>query len=617
MCRWVLSHVHVEGRTALGPVDCAAMSGPWGAALPHERWQQSQDLAPVPQTVGLGHRGVSSSRPSSAQPLEAPPPDRSAGSVLSELLTDSPPPPTNAEGRPARAGRRAGRPATAQPRLQGTDPEISSPVHQTARPAQHGRRAGRANSSFDAPAAEFDASDIAKQVLGDTDGEAGSPPSYNDLDAKLRALSARDPKLAGLLDGQPRGSAKVMEQALELERQSGQIATLQRKLANTEQLLREAELALKQAATEQQVANAKAVAVTRQMEQRETSFRAELAKAQRDFTEQLAASRAEAERVVQAAGRRVEAIELEAAEKQSRMEVEMVEQVEQVRRQADERVAQIQADAESARNATPMIRSPTDSMVDTERVVALEAVLKKVKDDLAKERKRTRDMAKEHGLRKQELLDARSAVSKYEAEQQHLQGDSQAVQAEAATAKAAMLQREVDDMKTEALRHSRLRDDLVSQISGLRDELARAKAHVRVGADAAHKVPQGLHDEHLANIRDEMATAQATITSLQAERQMLLRDKEEAAAQIEAMRKRLNDVPHAQSLAELTREYDQLKAAGNLAEAFPIGQRIRQLQRQAHRGSVDDDGIDGSMDGVKDSNKRSLAQASSGSTTQI
>lgn len=591
------------------------MSGPWEAALPHERWQQSQDSAPVPQTVGLGHRGVSSNRPSSAQPLEAPPPDRSAGSVLSELLTDSrsPPPPTSAEGRPARAGRRAGRPATA-PHLQGTEAEVSSPAHQTARPAQHGRRAGRANSSSDAPAAEFDASDIAQQVLGDTDGEAGSPPSYNDLDAKLRALSARDPKLAGMLDGQPRGSAKMMEQALELERLSGQIATLQRKLANTEQLLREAEVGLKQAVAEQHGANAKAAALNRQMEQRETSFRAELAKAQRDFTEQLAASRAEAEHVVQAAGRRVEAIKLEAAEKESRMEEEMVEQVEQVRRRADERVAQVQADAESARNATPLIRSPTASTVDAERVVALDAALKKVKDDLAKERKRTRDMAKEHGLRKQELLEAQSALSKYETEQQHLQGDSHAVHAEAATAKATMLQRELDGMKTEATQQSRLRDDLVSQISGLRDELERAKAQVRIGAQA---VPQGVHGEHLAKMRDEMAAAQAAMASLQTERQMLLRDKEEAAAQIEAMRRKLNAAPNAQSLAELTREYDQLKAAGNLAEAFPIGQRIRQLQRQAHRDSIDDDAIDDSMDGVKDSNKRSLAQASCVSTTRM
>jgi chromosome segregation ATPase len=369
----------------------------------------------------------------------------------------------------------------------------------------------------------------------------------------------------------------MMEQALELERLSGQIATLQRKLANTEQLLREAEVGLKQAVAEQHGANAKAAALNRQMEQRETSFRAELAKAQRDFTEQLAASRAEAERVVQAAGRRVEAIKLEAAEKESRMEEEMVEQVEQVRRRADERVAQVQADAESARNATPLIRSPTASTVDAERVVALDAALKKVKDDLAKERKRTRDMAKEHGLRKQELLEAQSALSKYETEQQHLQGDSHAVHAEAATAKATMLQRELDGMKTEATQQSRLRDDLVSQISGLRDELERAKAQVRIGAQA---VPQGLHGEHLAKMRDEMAAAQAAMASLQTERQMLLRDKEEAAAQIEAMRRKLNAAPNAQSLAELTREYDQLKAAGNLAEAFPIGQRIRHCARE-------------------------------------
>lgn len=575
------------------------MSGPWEAALPHERWQQSQDSAPVPQTVGIGHRGVSSRRPSTAQQLEAPPPSRSANSVLSEILDEngSPPPPTSSQGRPARAGRRAGRPATAP--------------HQTARPAQHGRRAGRTHSPSDLPTAEADASDIAQQVLSDADAEAGSPPTYDDLDAKLRALSGRDPKLAGMLDGQPRGSAKVMEQAVELERLSGEVATLQRKLANTEQILREAELGLKQAAAKTEAANAKAAALTQQMEQRENSFRAELAKAQRDFNEQLAASRAEAERVVQAAGQRVDAIKVEAAEKESKLHEEMAEQVEQVRRRADERVAQIEAEIESARSAVPFIRSQAPSTADAERVVALEAGMKKVKDELAKERKRTRDMVKEHGTRKQELLEAQTALSRYAAEHQSLQSDSQSTErAQAATAKAAMLERELDVMKTEATRQSILRDDLVSQISGLRDELESSKSQLRANATTAQVGPQEAQDERLAKLRDEMASVRASMASLEEERQKLLRDNEEATAQVEAMRRKLNAAPGTHSLAELTREYDRLKAAGNLAEAFPIGQRIRQLQRQGQRGS-NDDADDESMGGIKSSNERSLVQASS------
>ena len=368
------------------------MSGPWDAALPHERWQQSKDSAPVPQTVGIGHRGVSSGRPSSAQPVEAPPPERSATGVLSDLLADSgsPPPPTSSEGRPVRAGRRAGaRPATARPRLLGPDTDLGSPASASSpgAPAQHGRRAAAARGSVELTPAGPDASDIAQQVLSDSRGEAGSPPSYGDLDAQLRALSGRDPKLAGMLDGQPRGSAKVMEQALELERLSGEAATLQRKLANTEQLLREAELELKRAAARQDAADAKAAALARQMEERETSFRAELAKAQRDFREQLDASRTEAERVVQAAGQRIEAVKVEAAQQAARMEEELVEQVEQVRQLADERVAKMQADTAAARDAAPFVRSAApQSTEDVERVVALEAGLKKVKEDLAKER---------------------------------------------------------------------------------------------------------------------------------------------------------------------------------------------------------------------------------------
>jgi chromosome segregation ATPase len=446
-------------------------------------------------------------------------------------------------------------------------------------------------------------------VLANTGAEAGSPPTYDDLDAKLRALSGRDPKLAGMLGGQPHGSAKVMEQAVELERLSGEVATLQRKLANTEQILREAELELKQAAAETKAANAKTGALSRQMEQREHSFRAELAKAQRDFNDQLAASRAEAERVVQEAEQRVKAIQVEAAQKESRLHEEMAEQVEQVRRRADERVAQIEADAESARSATSFIRSPAPSTADAERIVALEAAMKKVKDELTKERKRTRDMVKEHGARKQELLEAQAALSRYEAERQSPQCDSQSAgQAEAAIAKAAMLQRELDGMKAEATRQSILRDDLVSQISGLRNDLKSAKAQVGVKATAAQAISAEVQDERVAKLRDEVASVRAAMASMEEERQTLLRDNEEATAQVEAMRRKLNAAPNAQSLLELTREYEQLKAAGNLAEAFPIGQRIRQLQRQGQRDS--DNSVDESMNGIKDSNERSSVQAS-------
>lgn len=585
------------------------MKGPWEAALPHERWQQSRDSAPVPQTVGLGHRGVSSDRSTASQPqpLGAMPSDRSSGTVLSELLAESsvPPPPTSSEGRPARAGRRAGRPATAQPRLQATDAGPQPPARPAARAAQHGRRADRTRDCPEAPSVDSQVSDIAQQVLDDANAEAGSPPSYGDLDAKLRALSGRDPKLAGMLDGQPRGSAKVMEQALELERLSGEVAKLQRKLANTEQLLREAEHSLKHSEAKQEAADAKSAALSRQMEQREASFRGELAKSQRDFNEQLTASRAEAERVVQAAEQRVEAIKLEAAQRQSQMQEDMADQVEQVRRRADERVAQIQVDAEAARDATPLIRSAPATTADAERIVALEAELRKARDDLGKERKRTRNMVKEHGSRKSELLEAQSAVSKHEAECHRLRTVLQdSEQAEAATAKATMLQKDLESMRTEAARQSGLRDDLVSQISHLRSELEEAKAKVRMGESRVQVKPQDVGGESVAKMRDELA-------SLKAERLALLRDQEEATVQMEAMRRKLNAAAGAQSLTELTGEYDRLKAAGNLAEAFPIGQRIRQLQRQGHHGASDNDKEGAYEDNDSIVEKRNVVQASS------
>ena len=59
-------------------------SGPWESALPHERWQQSTDSAPVSQTVGLGHR-PSSARPRTTEAPPHPEPERpgTAGSPLS------------------------------------------------------------------------------------------------------------------------------------------------------------------------------------------------------------------------------------------------------------------------------------------------------------------------------------------------------------------------------------------------------------------------------------------------------------------------------------------------------------------------------------------------------
>ena len=188
----------------------AGKAGPWDAALPHERWAASAgDSAPVPQTVRL----ASSGREGAASPPE---PDRDAGSVLSDILGSTAKPVGAAP-----QGRR--RPATAKPRLQA-DPlapeRAGSPA--PGPPARHGRRAGLQHSP-ELPLAGPDAGSIASEVLG-ADGGGESPPTYTDLDAKLRALSGRDPKLAGMLEEPQKASTKAVEQAVELERLSGEIA---------------------------------------------------------------------------------------------------------------------------------------------------------------------------------------------------------------------------------------------------------------------------------------------------------------------------------------------------------------------------------------------------------
>ena len=195
-------------------------------------------------------------------------------------------------------------------------------------------------------------------------------------------------------------------------------------------------------------------------------------------------------------------------------------------------------------------------------------------------------MVKEHGSRKQELVEAQAATSRYEEECRRLQAASESgVQADAAAAsavaaEAVALRAELEGARGEAARQSRLRDDLVSQISLLRDELRDAKLQNRAGATKAQTEAQVEGDERTASLRGELASVRASLASLEEEQRTWLREKEETDAQMAVLRAKLNAAPAAQSLEELTREYDALKAAGNLAEAFPIGQRIRQLQRQ-------------------------------------
>jgi hypothetical protein len=160
--------------------------------------------------------------------------------------------------------------------------------------ARHGRRAG-ADLELD-PTGAPSAAEIAKEVVADGGSGERSPPRFDDLEAKLRALSSRDPKLAGMLEGgRSRGGGggmKSMELALELETVRGEVAQLKRKLAAKDQIYAEAQQEVRAAAAAQRESDGAAAAARRESEARERSFREELARQQAHWRGQLDEARA-------------------------------------------------------------------------------------------------------------------------------------------------------------------------------------------------------------------------------------------------------------------------------------------------------------------------------------
>lgn len=365
------------------------------------------------------------------QASKSKPDERPVGSsdtVLADLLGAA------ARNASPAAGRK--RPTTARPRLQGD---------RATQLAQHGRRAGLelANSGDSEP----DAAAIAREVLASGD-ELASPPTYSALDSKLRALSARDPKLAGMLD---RGSSKGVEQALELERLRGELAAREKKMANINQMLREAQHETSTLKQKVQRAESEKAAVQRQMKGQEQSFRVELAKHQATFRAQVDSAHGEAAEVVAAAQQQLEAAELAWAEERAALERDTVAQVEAASRLADERVASSVAATAAARageDFSPGRRKAEEAADLSLQLDAQRSKTERLEAALSKERKRSKELAAAHGRRKQEeaaagasrgaeLQELRDSRAQLEAQLAQSHADSAAAAQTAAAAVAA------------------------------------------------------------------------------------------------------------------------------------------------------------------------------------
>ena len=318
-------------------------------------------------------------------------------------------------------------------------------------------------------------------------------------------------------------------------------------------MLREAELELKKAAAQQEASDAASAALARRAQEQETSFRQELAKAQRQFREELDAAHAEAARVVAATEQRIAEIEGEAAGKVASLEGEMLARVEEARQLADERVARMEAEADAARDAASITSRPGTGEQE-ERAVKAEAGLKRARDDLGKERKRTAMLIKENGGRKQELAEAQATIGRLQAAQATAEAEAEAAATEA--------ERRVQAVRT-----------VLEQEQAT---VARLRAAEQPGQSSQQLMQQ---QEEAATMRAELASLRAAVGALEQERTSWLAERDATATETAKLRAALNAAPQDKTLEQLTQEYEALKAAGRLAEAFPLGQRIRQLKR--------------------------------------